>query len=73
MVVLSNPDANADLIVSHARETEAKVLVTLSAFSELAQLIQESTDVQLADLYRHRQTRDDKQRLGLRQAQTPDR
>ncbi len=46
VVVLSNPDANADLIVSHARETEAKVLVTLSAFSELAQLIQESTDVQ---------------------------
>ncbi len=46
VVVLSNPDANADLIVSHARETEAKVLVTLSAFSELAQLIIESTDVQ---------------------------
>lgn len=46
VVVLSNPDANADLIVSHARETEAKVLVTLSAFSELAQLLQESSDVQ---------------------------
>lgn len=46
VVVLSNPDANADLIVSHARETEAKVLVTLSAFSELARLIQRSTNVQ---------------------------
>ena len=45
VVVLSNPDANADLIVSHARETEAKVLVTLSAFSELAQLIRESAGV----------------------------
>ena len=43
VVVLSNPDANADLIVSHARETEAKALITLSAFSELAQLIQAST------------------------------
>ena len=44
VVVLSNPDANAELIVSHARETEAKVLVTLSAFSQLAQLIQETTN-----------------------------
>ncbi len=43
VVVLSNPDANADLIVSHARETEAKAVITLSAFSELAQLIQETT------------------------------
>ena len=41
VVVLSNPDANADLIVSHARETQPKVLVTLSAFSELAQLLRE--------------------------------
>ena len=40
VVVLSNPDANAELIVSHARETEAEALITLSAFSELAQLIQ---------------------------------
>ena len=44
VVVLSNPDANAELIVSHARETEAKVLVTLSAFSELAQLVQQTSD-----------------------------
>ena len=41
VVVLSNPDANAGLIVSHACETEAKVLITLSAFSQLAQLLQE--------------------------------
>ena len=40
VVVLSNPDANAELIVSHARETHAKVLITLSAFSQLAQLLQ---------------------------------
>lgn len=46
VVVLSNPDAKADLVVSHARETEAKVLVTLSAFSELAQLLHESTGVE---------------------------
>ncbi|MDE2636323.1 MAG: alpha/beta fold hydrolase, partial [Chloroflexota bacterium] len=46
VVVLSNPDANAELIVSHSRETAAKVLVTLSAFSRLAKLIQTSADVQ---------------------------
>ncbi len=40
VVVLSNPDASAELIVSHARETGAKALVTLSAFSRLAQLLQ---------------------------------
>ena len=39
VVVLSNPDANAELVVSHARETDAKVLITLSAFSKLAQLL----------------------------------
>lgn len=48
VVVLSNPDADAELIVSHACDTEAKALVTLSAFSELAQLIQESTNTQVA-------------------------
>lgn len=41
VVVLSNPDANAELIVSHACETEAKVLITLSAFSELAELLRD--------------------------------
>ncbi|MDE2853743.1 MAG: alpha/beta fold hydrolase [Chloroflexota bacterium] len=45
VVVLSNPDANAGLIVSHARETEAKALVTLSAFSELAELLREKAGV----------------------------
>ena len=43
VVVLSNPDADADLIAAHARNTEAKLLVTLSAFSELAQRMQETT------------------------------
>ncbi len=43
VVVLSNPDANAELIVNHARETEAKVLITLSAFNQLARLLQETT------------------------------
>ncbi len=46
VVVLSNPDANAELIVSHAQETAAKILITLSAFSELAQLLQESAGVE---------------------------
>ena len=40
VVVLSNPEANAEQIVGHARETAAKALVTLSAFSQLAQLLQ---------------------------------
>ncbi len=43
VVVLSNPDANAELIVNHACETEAKVLITLSAFSQLAQLLQQNS------------------------------
>lgn len=45
VVVLSNPDADADLIVSHVRETRAKVVITLSAFSQLAQLLQERAGV----------------------------
>lgn len=43
IVVLSNPDANADLISAHARDTEAKAFITLNAFSELAELIRETT------------------------------
>lgn len=43
IVVLSNPDATAELIIQQAMETDAKVLVTLSAFSQLASLIQQKT------------------------------
>ena len=43
VVVLSNPDADAELIASHAHETEAKVLITLTAFSQLAELVQATT------------------------------
>lgn len=46
VVVLSNPDANEQLIVSQAQDTEAKILITLSAFSELADLIQRTTTAQ---------------------------
>ncbi len=46
VVVLSNPDANEQLIVAQAQDTEAKVLITLSAFSELADLIQRTTPAQ---------------------------
>lgn len=46
VVVLSNPDANEKLIISQAQETEAKALITLSAFSELADLIQRTTTAQ---------------------------
>lgn len=41
VVVLSNPDADERLIISQAQDTAAKALVTLSAFSELADLIQQ--------------------------------
>lgn len=43
VVVLSNPDATIELIVQQAIETEAKLLVTLSVFSELATLLQQKT------------------------------
>ena len=43
VVVLSNPDADADLIANHARDTDARLLITLSAFSELAERMLEST------------------------------
>ncbi|MCY4069847.1 MAG: alpha/beta fold hydrolase [Chloroflexi bacterium] len=46
VVVLSNPDANEQLIASQAQDTGAKVLITLSAFSELADLIQRTTTAQ---------------------------
>ena len=43
VVVLSNPDANAELIAAHAKDTEAKAFITLNAFSELAELIRDTT------------------------------
>ena len=43
VVVLSNPDATIDLIVQQAIETSAKLLVTLSVFSELAEVMQQKT------------------------------
>ena len=46
VVVLSNPDANEQLIASQAQDTGAKVLITLSAFSELADLIRQTTTAQ---------------------------
>ena len=47
VVVLSNPDANAELIAAQARDTEAKALITLNAFSELAELLQNTTTTQI--------------------------
>ena len=43
VVVLSNPDATVEMIIQQAVETEAKRLVTLSVFSELATIIQQQT------------------------------
>lgn len=46
VVVLPNPDADAPRIVQQAAQTEARVLITLSAYGRLATLLQESTPVQ---------------------------
>lgn len=44
VIVLPNPDATAEVIVSQAKETDAKILVTLSAFSRLASAVQQHTN-----------------------------
>lgn len=44
VIVLPNPDATAEVIVSQAKATDAKVLVTLSAFSRLAGAVQQHTN-----------------------------
>lgn len=36
VVVLPNPDATAEIIIAQAQQTEAKVLVTMSAYAQLA-------------------------------------
>jgi long-chain acyl-CoA synthetase len=52
VVVLSNPDANADLIQQQLNVTGAKVLVTLKEFADLARLISNKLDITviLADI-----------------------
>lgn len=44
IVVLSNPDATAELIIQQIVETDAKILVTLSIFSQLAAVVQQKTN-----------------------------
>ena len=44
VVVLSNPDANAQQIAEQARETQCQVLVTLLAFGKLAKTVKEVAD-----------------------------
>ncbi len=46
VVVLPNPDANARQIVRQAQHTQAKVMITLNSFSELAGLIKKHTAVE---------------------------
>ncbi len=53
VVVLPNPDADAQLIVQQIQKTGTKVLVTLSAYNRLAETIKQNTAVEaliLADL-----------------------
>jgi long-chain acyl-CoA synthetase len=46
VVVLPNPDATAAQITEQARQTEAKVLVTLLGFGQLAKAVQDQAGVQ---------------------------
>jgi long-chain acyl-CoA synthetase len=46
-VVLPNPDADAESIVQQVREVEAKFLITLDAFGELMQDVEEQTNASL--------------------------
>lgn len=52
VVVLSNPEANAAQILKQIRQTDAKVLVTLNEFGELAHAIQQQIPLKviLADI-----------------------
>jgi long-chain acyl-CoA synthetase len=45
VAVLANPDADVTQVVSEARQTGARVMVTLSGFSRLARAVREFTDV----------------------------
>ncbi|MEM7034496.1 MAG: alpha/beta fold hydrolase [Chloroflexota bacterium] len=45
VVVLPNPDAQMRLIVAQAKQTEAKVLVTLDSFVALAQVVQKEAGI----------------------------
>jgi long-chain acyl-CoA synthetase len=47
VVVLSNPDVDAQGVLKQVRETGARVLVTLSEFAGLAEFIQQQTDTTL--------------------------
>jgi len=47
VVVLPNPDANAEQIVQQVKETDAKVLVTLKDFADLANQVQHDSSVKV--------------------------
>jgi long-chain acyl-CoA synthetase len=44
VVVLSNPDANAEQIAQQAKETQCQVMVTMLAFGKLAKTVKEIAD-----------------------------
>jgi len=46
VVVLPNPDANAAQIVEQARQTEARVMITLLAFGGMAKLVEAQTSME---------------------------
>jgi len=47
VVVLPNPDANTEQIVAQVKKTDAKVLVTLKDFANLANQVQENSPVKV--------------------------
>jgi long-chain acyl-CoA synthetase len=48
VVVLPNPDADAQRIVLQAKQTQARVIVTLNAYHTLTTVLRENTDVRQA-------------------------
>ena len=47
VVVLPNPDADADSIIHQIQDVQARFLITLDAFGELMQAVEEHTDTRL--------------------------
>ncbi|MGD8633720.1 MAG: alpha/beta fold hydrolase [Anaerolineales bacterium] len=47
IVVLPNPDADADSVTRQVQEVDAKILITLDAFGELMEAVEQETDARI--------------------------
>jgi len=48
VVVLPNPDADAPRIIHQVQSTQSKLIITLSAYSQLVAIIKQTTDLEIA-------------------------